>query len=76
MITCCSNKEEREEGLGVPSFWSGTFGGHLFYSDDVVVDFLEGHSDALYKSIASQISGNNFNLFISLCLAKVKSKLC
>jgi hypothetical protein len=71
LITCCSKKEAGEEGVGDPSFWSGTFGGHLFYADDIVAYLLEGHSDVLCRSIGRKMPGNGFNLFIDLCKVKI-----
>jgi hypothetical protein len=51
-----------------PSFWSWTLGGHLFYTDDVEVCLLEGHSGVLCRSIARQMPDNGVNRFIYLCL--------
>jgi hypothetical protein len=51
-----------------PSFWSETFGSYLFYTDDVVVYLLEGHSDVLCRSIAMQMPDNGFNQFFRLCV--------
>jgi hypothetical protein len=51
-----------------PFFWSGTFGDHLFYTDDFVVYLLGGHSDDLYRNIARQMPDKCFNRFIRLCV--------
>jgi hypothetical protein len=51
-----------------PSFWSGTFGNHLFYTDDIVVYLLDGHTYVLCRSIARHVPDNGFNQFIRLCI--------
>jgi hypothetical protein len=48
-----------------PSFWIGTFGSHLFYTD-VVVYLLEEHTDILCRNIARQMPDNGFSRFIRL----------
>jgi hypothetical protein len=63
-----TSKRGREVLVTPPPFKSGTFGSHLFYTDYVVVYFLEGHSDIICKCIARQMPDNGFNQFICLCV--------
>jgi hypothetical protein len=51
-----------------PLFWSGTFGGHLFYTNDIIVYLLEGHSDVLYRNVAVKMPDNGFNRIFHLCV--------
>jgi hypothetical protein len=68
LIPCYNNYEEGEGGACDLFFWSGSFGSHLFYTDDVVVYFLKGHNDVLCRSINVQMPDNVFNLFVRLCV--------
>jgi hypothetical protein len=51
-----------------PPYWSGAFGNHLSYTDDVVVCLLEGYSDVLSRIIARQMPDNGFKTFFLLCV--------
>jgi hypothetical protein len=61
-------REREERGVYGPSFWSGTFGNHLFYTGDVVVYLLKNYSDVLCRCIARQMHDNSFNRFILFCV--------
>lgn len=44
--------------------FSGTFGNHLFYTDDS----LERYSDVLCRTIVGQMPDSGFNRFIRFCV--------
>jgi hypothetical protein len=48
------------------SFWSGTFGSHLIYTDGAVVYLVEGHRDVLCRSIDRKMPDKGFNQFVRL----------